>query len=95
VNPNRSAEIEIKQGTNISSLVHRASSKDSYKGHRVSLETLSCDCNNHIKEISLDVKLILQRAPVSGVCTLPVARLLLADDRRPPEAIPCHPDWPG
>ncbi|GEM_PF-1859789 len=126
VNPNRSAEVEIKEGTNISFLVHaqreRSSSAlseakprtakrserlscsvvpgipghvGSHKGPRVSLETLGCDCNNHIKEISLDVKLILQRAPISGACTLPVARLCLADDRRPPEAIPCHPEKPG
>lgn len=60
-----------------------------------SLETLSCECTNHIKKISLDVKPFLTEKQIPAVRPVPVALVISRDDRWPPEAISCQPEVPG
>jgi len=71
--------------------VHEALS-DNYPGRP---ELVTCQCDSHIKKISLDIQPFLPKALLNCACPFPVVRIILTDDRRPPEAIPCQPNPPG
>jgi len=57
-------------------------------------EIMTCQCDSHIKKITLDIKPILPSF-WTHIVPLPVVKIISTDDRRPPEAIPCPPHRPG
>lgn len=67
-------------------------SSDNYRGRR---ELVTCQCGSHIKKISLDIMPFIPQVLLNCACPFPVVRIILADDWRPPEPIPCHPNPPG
>jgi len=95
VRPERVAETEIAEGTSIVGLF--AGQGNELLLHNVhDLPELSiCQCDSHIKKVSVDIKPFIPQAPTSCALLFPVVRICLTDDWRPPEAIPCHPDLPG
>lgn len=93
--PERVAETQIAKGTSIADLFSsqgNALLSDNSHGPR---ELSICQCDSHIKKISLEIKPFLPEAPTRGDCPFPAVRIIPADDWRPPEAIPCQPDPPG
>ncbi len=88
-------EAEPGQGSTIAGLGETAEKKGLFKNHYVSLETLRCDCNGHIKRISIDLKPFLPSIEIPEEVPLPVVARIRSDDHWPPEAIPCHPEVPG
>ncbi|AFM23392.1 hypothetical protein [Desulfomonile tiedjei] len=60
-----------------------------------SRELSICQCDSHIKKISLDIKPFLPQALFNCARPFPVVRIIATDERRPPEAIPCQPNPPG
>ncbi len=94
--PSQSNESEIGQGVHLPSPnTERCSDEGILKPVHVSLETIGCECNSHIKKITLDVQAFIPQATALLTLVLPVASIISRDDRRPPEAIPCQPDVPG
>jgi hypothetical protein len=93
--PERVEETEIAKGSSIvdlfSSQGNALLSDNSYGLRELSV----CQCDSHIKKISLDIKPFIPQAPTNGVCPFPVVGIILTDDWGPPEAIPCQPDPPG
>lgn len=93
--PHQGSEAEMQTGILASALLEESANDSVFKVPYVSLETLSCDCNSHIKRFSLDFKPFLPTMKIPGVVPVPVAAIRSSDDRRPPEAIPCQPEVPG
>jgi hypothetical protein len=55
-----------------------------------------CECDSHIKKITLDTQPFLPQALICNACSFPlVGAVNLCDYWRPLEAIPCQPDPPG
>jgi len=95
VRPDRSSEVELNEGTDIASLPYNSVTGRALKTPRRCLETLRCECDIHVKKVSLDSKPFLPGTTVLERFPVPVAGITSSDDRRPPEAIPCQPDKPG
>lgn len=93
--PDRIQEAQIAKGSSIvdlfSSQGSAVTSESSPEGRELSI----CQCDSHIKKISLDIKPFLPQEGTSGPLSFPVVRITLTDDWRPPEAVPCQPDTPG
>jgi hypothetical protein len=88
-------ETEIAKGASIADLLFdQVNAKGSESSHH-SQGLFICQCDSHIKKISLDIDPFIPQALLNCACPFPVVRIILADDWRPPEAIPCQPKPPG
>lgn len=68
---------------------------DSLERYHVSLDTYGCDCNSHIKKISLDITPLLPPVKICCFIPKPAPATSTPDDRWPPEVVPCQPEVPG
>ncbi len=90
-----SSEAEARMEAGTADHAGKAAPVSELKVPEVSLETLCCNSNSHIKNISLNFKPFLPATKIVGPVPVAVAIIILNNDRRPPEAIPCHPEVPG
>lgn len=85
----------LAQAVSIGGLISSTSNAiDADRPHTHS-ELSVCQCDSHIKKISLDFNPCIPQVKTCCLYPVPVARMILTDDWRPPEAIPCQPDSPG
>lgn len=59
-------------------------------------EFFGCQCDSHIKKISLDIRPFLPQPQFCGIRPFPIVKIIIRnDDWQPPESIPCQPHPPG
>jgi len=93
--PERVQETPFPDGTSIVDIFSCQVSSVLSGNHQSLPEFVTCQCDSHIKKISLDIQPFVPQALLNCARPLPVVRIILTDDWGPPEAIPCQPNPPG
>ena len=91
---NHSHDRPAQRKKSINSAFHKWKGSGQLETGQVSLETLHCDCNGHLKEVSHHKEVLIQKAKGLGL-PIPIARLLFMDDLKPPEIVLHRPEVPG
>ncbi len=93
--PQRGEETQIAKGSSVVDLLSGQDSTALSENSEGSPGLLTCQCDSHIKKISLDIQPFLPQAVTHIGLPFPVVEGIATDDCRPSEPIPCQPAPPG
>ncbi|MDQ7783502.1 MAG: hypothetical protein RDU20_11525 [Desulfomonilaceae bacterium] len=93
--PKHIEETENAEGASLIDLISGQGSAWLFNTSQSPAQISVCECDSHIKKISLDTKPFVPQAQMSCASPFPVVGIIPTDDWRSPEAIPCQPDPPG
>ena len=78
----------------ITSALHKQKGSGQLETSHVSVETLRCSCNGHLKQISQHKEVLIEKAMGLGI-PIPMAGLRFMDNMMPPEIVFPQPEVPG